>query len=90
MSGSPNSIARGSLTISDFQFNFKSIKQSDMETIKMNVTRVFLPALALLSLVAPAAAAPLGAPMPLIGAGLPGLAVGYGVYWLIKRRRNSN
>ena len=30
------------------------------------------------------------APAPLIGAGLPGLAVamGYGVYWLVRRRRN--
>jgi hypothetical protein len=32
----------------------------------------------------------LGAPAPLIGAGLPGLAIGigYGVYWLVRRRRN--
>jgi opacity protein-like surface antigen len=31
-----------------------------------------------------------GAPAPLIGVGLPGLAVGigYGVYWLVRRRRN--
>ena len=28
-----------------------------------------------------------GAPGPIAGAGLPLLAVGYGVYWLIKRRR---
>jgi hypothetical protein len=28
-----------------------------------------------------------GAPGPVAGAGLPILAVGYGVYWLIKRRR---
>jgi hypothetical protein len=27
-----------------------------------------------------------GAPGPIAGAGLPFLAVGYGVYWLIKRR----
>ena len=32
-----------------------------------------------------------GAPAPIIGAGagLPVLAVGYGVYWLIRRRRKS-
>lgn len=30
-----------------------------------------------------------GAPGPLAGAGLPVLAVGYGVYWLVKRRRNG-
>jgi hypothetical protein len=28
-----------------------------------------------------------GAPAPIAGAGLPVLAIGYGVYWLIKRRR---
>ncbi|RZN15416.1 hypothetical protein CWO90_41635 [Bradyrhizobium sp. Leo121] len=28
-----------------------------------------------------------GAPGPIAGAGLPILAVGYGVYWLIRRRR---
>jgi hypothetical protein len=30
-----------------------------------------------------------GAPGPIVGAGLPVLAVGYGVYWLIKRRRRK-
>jgi hypothetical protein len=29
-----------------------------------------------------------GAPGPIAGAGLPILAVGYGVYWLVRRRRN--
>jgi hypothetical protein len=29
------------------------------------------------------------APAPLIGASIPGLAIGYGVYWLIRRRRSS-
>ncbi|MCA1453373.1 hypothetical protein I6F35_09120 [Bradyrhizobium sp. BRP22] len=28
-----------------------------------------------------------GAPGPIAGAGLPILAIGYGVYWLVKRRR---
>ena len=31
-----------------------------------------------------------GAPGPLAGAGLPFLVVGYGVYWLIKRRRKAD
>ena len=31
-----------------------------------------------------------GAPGPVVGAGLPVLAVGYGVYWLVKRRRRRN
>jgi hypothetical protein len=30
-----------------------------------------------------------GAPGPIAGAGLPILAVGFGVYWLIKRRRKG-
>jgi hypothetical protein len=29
------------------------------------------------------------APAPLIGASIPGLAIGYGVYWVIRRRRSS-
>ena len=28
-----------------------------------------------------------GVPGPLVGAGLPFIAVGYGVYWLVRRRR---
>lgn len=31
-----------------------------------------------------------GAPGPIAGAGLPILAVGGGVYWLVRRRRNAN
>jgi hypothetical protein len=30
-----------------------------------------------------------GAPGPIAGAGLPFLAVGYGVYWLARRRRKA-
>jgi len=30
-----------------------------------------------------------GAPGPIAGAGLPFLAVGYGVYWLVRRRRKK-
>jgi hypothetical protein len=30
-----------------------------------------------------------GAPGPIAGAGLPVLAVGYGVYWLIRRRKSQ-
>jgi hypothetical protein len=30
-----------------------------------------------------------GAPGPIAGAGLPFLAVGYGVYWLVRRRRKA-
>jgi hypothetical protein len=31
-----------------------------------------------------------GAPGPIAGAGLPFLAAGYGVYWLIRRRRKAD
>ena len=30
-----------------------------------------------------------GVPGPIVGAGLPFLAIGYGVYWLVKRRRTD-
>jgi hypothetical protein len=33
---------------------------------------------------------PHGAPGPIAGAGLPFLAVGYGVYWLVRRRRKAD
>jgi hypothetical protein len=32
---------------------------------------------------------PMGAPGPIAGAGLPFLGLGYGIYWLIKRRRRG-
>jgi hypothetical protein len=31
-----------------------------------------------------------GAPGPIVGAGLPLIAAGYGVYWLVKRRRKAD
>jgi len=31
-----------------------------------------------------------GAPGPIAGASLPVLAVGFGVYWLVRRRRKAN
>jgi hypothetical protein len=56
----------------------------------MNFSRAFLPALALFALsLAPAVAAPVAAPLPLIGASIPGLAIGYGAFWLIRRRRKA-
>jgi hypothetical protein len=32
---------------------------------------------------------PLGAPGPIAGAGLPILAIGFGVYWLVRRFHNK-
>jgi hypothetical protein len=33
---------------------------------------------------------PVGAPGPIAGAGLPFFAVGFGVFWLVKRRRKAD
>jgi hypothetical protein len=44
---------------------------------------LMLPAFAQATTISPVA----GVPGPIAGAGLPLFAVGYGVYWLIKRRR---
>jgi hypothetical protein len=45
---------------------------------------------ALVGQVDPAYAKMSGAPGPIAGAGLPILAVGFGAYWLIKRRRKAD
>ena len=31
-----------------------------------------------------------GAPGPIAGAGLPVLAIGYGIYWVVRRQRRKN
>jgi hypothetical protein len=49
-------------------------------------TAVCLALLSMASLPTAAFAQAAPAPGPIIGAGLPVLAVGYGVYWLIRRR----
>jgi hypothetical protein len=59
------------------------------------MTKTFITAVVLTLLASPALAcngggnSVQGAPGPIAGAGLPILAVGYGVYWLVKRRRMS-
>jgi hypothetical protein len=47
---------------------------------------IALPALAQTSATATSTAVRRPAPGPIMGAGLPVLAVGFGVYWLVRRR----
>jgi hypothetical protein len=49
---------------------------------------LLLPVSAVAQIAAPAKKAH-GGPGPVVGAGLPVIAVGYGVYWLIRRRRRT-
>jgi hypothetical protein len=68
-----------------------------MKVRSMNPVRVLFAVSMLVIAVSPAFALEprnpmqfLGAPGPIAGAGLPILAIGYGVYWLVKRRRKAN
>jgi hypothetical protein len=65
----------------------------------MNAVRILFAVSILAAAISPAFALPygagnpkqfLGAPGPIAGAGLPFLAIGYGAYWLIKRRRAAD
>ncbi len=54
---------------------------------KLILSSVFLAAVCLPALAANGELS--GAPGPIAGAGLPIIAAGYGVYWLIRRRRRK-
>jgi hypothetical protein len=60
-----------------------------MFTTKLNFVAPFALAVlgAIVASIEPAAATPVGVPAPLVGAGLPVLAVLGGGYWLIKKLR---
>ena len=59
---------------------------------------MFLPVLLLLALSVPTLSVPAlakndkvkGAPGPLVGAGLPVLLIGGGIYWLVRRRKRAS
>jgi hypothetical protein len=62
-----------------------------MTSLKSALTLLALVAIAieLLGISSPAFAAPVPAPGPIAGVGLPILAIGYGAYWLVKRYRRK-
>jgi hypothetical protein len=52
-------------------------------------TVLMSPVLAQSGRTSPTAISPRAAPGPVLGAGLPVLAIGYGVFWLVRRRKKA-